>query len=159
MVYEFSIRTFEPQEFIDITTYVYRALETSGVESGVCLVFVPHTTAAVTINENADPDVVEDILGELNMLVPAHDGYAHIEGNSAAHIKSSMMGVSLQVVIHEGELLMGRWQGIYLAEFDGPRTRTVYVKVQPDPEHFKTINLEAIEMSDDENENQNSDET
>jgi len=142
MVYKFSIRTFEPQEFIDITNQVYRTIEDSGVNSGICHVFLPHTTAGLTINENADSDVVEDILGELNMLVPTHDGYAHIEGNSAAHIKSSMMGVSLNVIISENALLIGRWQGLYLAEFDGPRTRTVYVKIIPDP-----VPLQVIEQS------------
>ncbi len=145
MVYEFNIRTFESEEFIDITPYVYRAIEASGVESGMCNVFVPHTTAGITINENADPDVVDDILGELRMLVPKHDNYAHIEGNSAAHIKSSMMGVSLPVIIYEGALLMGRWQGIYLAEFDGPRTRTIYVKIMPDPENPKMLQVEDVE--------------
>lgn len=133
MVFEFSIRTFETEEFIDITPYVYRAIEASGVESGMCNVFVPHTTVGLTINENADPDVVDDMLGELSVIVPRHDGYAHAEGNSAAHIKSSLMGVSLPVIIHDGALLLGRWQGIYLTEFDGPRTRTVYVKIMPDP--------------------------
>lgn len=145
MVYEFNIRTFEAEEFIDITPYVYRAIEASGVDSGMCHIFTPHTTAGLTINENADPDVVDDILGELQMLVPQHDNYAHIEGNSAAHIKSSMMGVSLPVIIYEGALLMGRWQGIYLAEFDGPRTRTIYVKIMADPEKPKMLQVEDIE--------------
>jgi len=134
MVFEFNIRTFEAEEFIDITPYVYRAIEASGVESGMCHVFIPHTTAGLTINENADPDVVSDMLGTLEVLVPKYENYAHVEGNSAAHIKSSMMGVSLPVVIHDADLLLGRWQGIYLTEFDGPRTRTVYVKIMPDPD-------------------------
>ena len=87
----------------------------------------------------------DDILGELQMLVPKHDNYAHIEGNSAAHIKSSMMGVSLPVIIYEGALLMGRWQGIYLAEFDGPRTRTVYVKIMPDPDSPIMLQVDDME--------------
>ncbi len=94
MVFEFNIRTFETEEFIEITPYVYRAVE-EVVWTVVCVMFYPHTTAGVTINENADPDVVDDILGELELIVPRDDNYAHAEGNSAAHIKSSMMGVSL----------------------------------------------------------------
>ncbi len=152
MVYEFNIRTFEKEEFIDITPYVYRAIEASGVESGMCHVFVPHTTAGLTINENADPDVVEDILGELEVLAPQHDAYAHAEGNSAAHIKSSLMGVSLPVIIHDADLLLGRWQGIYLTEFDGPRTRTVLVKIMPDPyppQHMVVDDIERQEEGQD----------
>lgn len=154
MVFEFSLRTFEPEEFIDITPYVYRAIEASRVISGMCHVFIPHTTAGLTINENADPDVVDDILGELEMLVPRHDNYAHIEGNSAAHIKSSMMGVSLPVIIHDGALLMGRWQGIYLAEFDGPRTRTVYVKIMPDPEVPQMLVVDDYDEEDKESQSE-----
>lgn len=145
MVFEFNIRTFETEEFIEITPYVYRAIQASGVESGMCHVFIPHTTAGVTINENADPDVVDDILGELEMIVPREDNYAHAEGNSAAHIKSSMMGVSLPVIIYEGALLLGRWQGIYLAEFDGPRTRTVFVKIMPDPENVQMLQVDTLD--------------
>lgn len=145
MVLEFNIRTFETEEFIEITPYVYRAIQASGVESGMCHVFIPHTTAGVTINENADPDVVDDILGELEMIVPREDNYAHAEGNSAAHIKSSMMGVSLPVIIYEGALLLGRWQGIYLAEFDGPRTRTVFVKIMPDPENVQMLQVDTFD--------------
>lgn len=135
MVYEFTIRTFEDQEMVDITSYVYRAIEHSGVESGLCNVFIPHTTAGLTINENEDPDVVDDILEEMDILVPQNDIYKHVEGNSDAHVKSSLMGVSLPVIIHDGALLMGRWQGIFLVEFDGPRTRTVYVKIMADTEN------------------------
>jgi len=155
MVFEFSIRTFEPEEFIDITPYVYRAVEASGVESGMCNVFIPHTTAGLTINENADPDVVSDILGTLEVLVPRIENYAHVEGNSAAHIKSSMLGVSLPVIIHDADLLLGRWQGIYLAEFDGPRTRTVFVKISPDPDvpEMLVIEDDLEDLGDKEDEN------
>ena len=132
MVFEFNIRTFEKEEFIHITPYIERALEASGVENGLCVVYVPHTTAGVTINENADPSVCEDIIQELAVIVPDNDGYTHAEGNSAAHIKSSMMGVSQTLVVFQGRLLLGRWQGIFFTEFDGPRTRTVQVKIMAD---------------------------
>jgi secondary thiamine-phosphate synthase enzyme len=102
----------------------------SGVEQGLCVVFVPHTTAGVTINENADPAVCRDIVAELNKVIPFDDNYAHSEGNSAAHLKSSLVGQSLTVPIEDGKLALGAWQGIYFCEFDGPRTRRVYVMVR-----------------------------
>ena len=92
-------------------------------------IHVPHTTAGVTINENADPDVVSDILMELNKVIPLNDGYRHMEGNSAAHIKASLMGFGLNIIINNGSLLLGTWQGIYFTEFDGPRNRKVYIKI------------------------------
>lgn len=126
---EFSVRTAQHTQMIDITRQVQQAVEKSGAQRGICCVFVPHTTAAVTINENADPDVVTDFIKEINRIVPWEDGYLHAEGNSAAHLKSSLVGCSEQVIVDGGRLVLGTWQGIYLVEFDGPRTRKVYVAV------------------------------
>ena len=112
---------------------IRKAVADSGVMDGICTVFVPHTTAAVTINENADPDVVRDFTAELGKIVPWEDGYRHMEGNSAAHLKASMMGFSQQIIVDEGKLLLGTWQGIWFCEFDGPRSRSVYVKLMGDP--------------------------
>ncbi len=128
-VYTFNVRTQQATAMIDITRQVQEAVSESKVENGICVVFIPHTTAAITINENADPDVVRDFLMEINKVIPFSDGYHHIEGNSAAHIKSSLMGFSETVIIENGRLLLGTWQGIYLTEFDGPRTRKVHVKI------------------------------
>jgi secondary thiamine-phosphate synthase enzyme len=116
-------------EFINITSDVQKAVRSAGVSQGICTVFVPHTTAGVTINENADPDVVRDMLMELEKIVPFNDHYAHREGNSAAHIKASFMGSTVQLIVDSGRLLLGTWQGIYFCEFDGPRRRTVQVQV------------------------------
>lgn len=129
MVYKFNVNTGKQCAMIDITAEVQKIVTESGVEDGICMVYIPHTTAAVTINENADPDVVRDMLYELDKIVPHSDGYKHFEGNSAAHIKSSMFGFSENVIIDSGRLLLGRWQGIYLCEFDGARSRTVYLKI------------------------------
>ena len=125
----FSVRTDKHTQMIDITSRIEGIVRESGVDSGLCTVFVPHTTAAVTINENADPDVVRDFTMEINKIVPWEDGYRHAEGNSAAHLKASMIGFSEQIIIDEGRLVLGTWQGIYFVEFDGPRTRKVYVKI------------------------------
>ena len=125
-----SVRTTQRTEFIDITGEVAGVIRSSGIKDGLCLVFVPHTTAAVTINENADPSVVRDMLKELNKVVPFDDGYTHGEGNSAAHIKSSLVGCSLTVAVERGEPVLGTWQGIYFCEFDGPRSRSVLVEVR-----------------------------
>ena len=114
---------------LDITDMIRKAVADSGVKDGICTVFVPHTTAAVTINENADPDVVRDFTMEIDKIVPWEDGYYHMEGNSAAHLKSSMIGFSEQVIIDDSRLVLGTWQGIYFCEFDGPRHRKVYVKI------------------------------
>jgi secondary thiamine-phosphate synthase enzyme len=116
---------------IDITNQVKSVLRESSVKSGVCYVFVPHTTAAVTINENADPSVPRDIIMELDKVIPLHDNYRHIEGNSAAHIKSSLIGSSEAVFIEDGQLILGTWQSLFFCEFDGPRTRKFYVKLIP----------------------------
>jgi len=123
----FSVRTGARTEFVDVTARVQDAVERSGVREGICLVYVPHTTAAVTINENADPSVVRDMLKELNKIVPFQDGYEHVEGNSAAHLKSTAVGCSCAVPVTEGRLALGTWQGIYFCEFDGPRSRRMNV--------------------------------
>lgn len=124
----FSVRTGKRIEMVDITGEVEAAVNEVGLSDGVCLVFVPHTTAGITINENADPSVVRDILSTLSQLVPADNRYSHCEGNSDAHIKASMMGFSLQIIVEGGKLQLGTWQGIYFCEFDGPRNRQVWVK-------------------------------
>ena len=129
MLIKLDVTTEKHTEMKDITRLVQKAVTDSGVTEGVCIVFVPHTTAAVTINENADPDVVRDFTMEINKIVPWEDGYHHMEGNSAAHLKSSLIGFSEQLLIANGRLVLGSWQGIYVCEFDGPRRRKVYVKV------------------------------
>lgn len=125
----FSVRTTQTVQFINIDREVERIIRESGVQDGACVIFVPHTTAAVTINENADPDVVRDMVMEVNKIVPFNDGYHHMEGNSAAHIKSSMFSPSLTIIIENGRPVYGTWQSIYFCEFDGPRSRTCIVKV------------------------------
>lgn len=129
MVYPINIKTNQREEFCDITDKLTEIVRLSGVIDGLCTVFVPHTTAALTINENADPDVVHDILGKLRRLIPEKDGYRHMEGNSDAHLKASLMGTSEQIIIKDGKLLLGTWQGLYFTEFDGPRLRKVYVSI------------------------------
>lgn len=116
-------------ELIDITSHVQNIVKRSGVKEGVCYVYVPHTTAAVTINENADPSVINDIQNYLNKLVPFDGPYSHAEGNSDAHIKTSLVGCSKIIVVTNGDLLLGTWQGIFFCEFDGPRNRKVHIKV------------------------------
>ena len=128
-VYQFPVHTSSHTQMVDITGQVQKIVTESGVQDGLCVVFVPHTTAAVTINENADPDVQTDFMKEINKIVPWEDGYRHMEGNSAAHLKASMMGFSETVIIEKGRLLLGTWQGIYFLEYDGARSRRVYVKI------------------------------
>jgi secondary thiamine-phosphate synthase enzyme len=132
MIHRISISTRDRVEFQDVTGRVAEIVRSSGVQSGICHVFVPHTTAAVTINEHADPDVVEDIAAKLDALVPRHDKYRHTEGNSPAHIKASLIGSSEAVFIEDGRLVLGTWQGIFFCEFDGPRQRSLMVKVAGD---------------------------
>ena len=127
-----SVSTTSRNQMIDVTAQVRAAVRKSNVKWGVCLVFVPHTTAAVTINENADGSVPRDVLAGLERIAPADAGYAHAEGNSDAHIKSSLVGCQLSVFVEKGELALGTWQGIWFCEFDGPRTRKIYVKVVAD---------------------------
>ena len=124
-----EIKTSSHSEMINITPTIQKCVAESGVEDGICLIFVPHTTAAVTINENADPDVQNDMIMELEKIVPWADGYRHYEGNSAAHLKASILGPSQQIIIENGRLQLGTWQGIYYCEFDGPRNRKLMVKV------------------------------
>ena len=129
MVQTFQVKTSIQSEFIDITRSVQEAVKKTGVKDGICIIFIPHTTAAVTINENADPSVVQDILMELNKMVPFKDPYRHMEGNSPAHIKASLLGCSEMVIVESGKLVLGTWQGIFFCEFDGPRNREVRVRV------------------------------
>lgn len=128
---ELSVETSGQCQFVNIDRQVERAVVESGVSDGFCVVFVPHTTAGITINENADPDVVRDMALILDRVVPWEDGYAHTEGNSAAHAKASMMGSSIHVIIKNGRMQFGTWQSIYFCEFDGPRSRKVWVQVFP----------------------------
>lgn len=137
MLHSFSIQTQSQTEFLDITHQIQTIVSESRVQNGLCQVFIPHTTAGITINENADPSVRHDMIMELNKVIPFDDNYHHMEGNSAAHIKSSLMGISLSVIIDEGRLMLGTWQGIYFCEFDGPRQRKVWVKF---PEEKNTSN-------------------
>lgn len=128
-MYTISLRTPSRTSMVDITAKVQEVVAKSGVKSGICMVFVPHTTAGVTINENADPDVVSDIIMQVNRTIPFESDYEHSEGNSAAHIKASLFGFSEQLIIENGRLVLGTWQGIYFCEFDGPRSRQVHVKL------------------------------
>ena len=123
----FTLRTTARCEMIDITDRVAALVKESGIQDGSCLVFVPHTTAAVTINENADPDVPRDILASLDRIIPLSDRYRHAEGNAAAHIKASLFGASQTIFIESGRLVLGTWQSFFFCEFDGPRTRQVLV--------------------------------
>ena len=116
-------------ELIDVTAHVREAIRASGIRDGLAIVYTPHTTAAITINENADPDVARDLVSALNKLVPFDDHYRHAEGNSAAHVKSSLVGISETLIVQGGTPLLGTWQGVYLCEFDGPRRRQVQVRV------------------------------
>ena len=132
MIRQFRVQTKSRTELVDITQGVQRLVTESGIRSGVCYMYVPHTTSAITINENTDPNVGRDILKELNKVVPFDDQYSHNEGNSAAHIKSTLVGVSKAVIVEEGRLALGTWQAIFYCEFDGPRDRRVFVKVMKD---------------------------
>ena len=130
-MHSFSITTNSRSQFIDITGHVQKVVAESRMADGLCHIWVPHTTAGLTVNENADPSVVEDILKHLDRMVPWDNHYRHGEGNSAAHIKSSLMGCQLTVIIKDGRLQLGTWQGIYFCEFDGPRQRQVWVELVP----------------------------
>jgi secondary thiamine-phosphate synthase enzyme len=124
-----TIQTKRRNEFIDITEEIEEIIKRKGIKSGICFLFVPHTTCGLTINENADPSVKRDIIDKFEELVPENDRYSHSEGNADSHIKSTITGHSLTVFIEDGILQLGTWQGIYLCEFDGPRTRNIWVKI------------------------------
>lgn len=128
MIYNFNINT-EHENFYNITSYVRQAVMESGVQSGLAVVYCPHTTAGITINENADPDVVNDLLYALDKTYPDRPQFKHAEGNSAAHLKASCIGSSATVIIENNCLVLGTWQGIYFTEFDGPRNRRFVVKI------------------------------
>jgi len=125
----FQIQTQKRNQFVEITGQVRAALKQSGLREGLCVVYCPHTTAAVTINENADPDVVNDMLLHMDRTIPQHQpGFRHGEGNSDSHIKASLVGPSVTLLVDKGDVVLGRWQGVWFCEFDGPRTRTVHVQ-------------------------------
>jgi secondary thiamine-phosphate synthase enzyme len=125
----FEVKTKSREELVDITDKVRQFVRSSQVKDGVCVVYVPHTTAAVTVNENADPSVRHDILMTLGKIVPDSLPYSHSEGNSPAHVKASLLGSSVNIIVEGGELILGTWQGLFFCEFDGPRTRKVLVKI------------------------------
>lgn len=125
---DIAVSTHSKTEFIDVTARVQDAVAQEGMASGLCMVYVPHTTAGVTINESADPNVQRDILMALERMVPERNDYRHLEGNSTAHVKSSLMGASAIVAVESGRLVLGTWQGIFFCEFDGPRSRKLHVR-------------------------------
>jgi secondary thiamine-phosphate synthase enzyme len=129
MLKTLNIKSKSKTEFIDITDNIHEAIKESGVKSGICYIYVPHTTAGITINEGADSSVTREILTTLNKLIPFEGDYQHMEGNSAAHIKSTLVGVSQIVIIEDGKAILGAWQSVYFCEFDGPRHRRVIVKI------------------------------
>lgn len=132
MIQRLSVRTRSKVEFQDITSKVQELVRSSGVESGICYIFVPHTTAGVTVNEHADPSVAEDIETQLHLMVPQGSDYRHLEGNAPAHIKAVLVGNSETLLVDRGKILLGTWQGVFFCEFDGPRDRTTIVKIVPD---------------------------
>ena len=129
MKYSLEVKTSSRTQMLDITKDIEKIIKESEIKNGSCIVFIPHTTAAVTINENADPDVQKDFIKAINKIVPWDDDYLHMEGNSAAHLKASMIGFSEQLMVEKGRILLGTWQGIYFIEFDGPRNRKVWVSI------------------------------
>lgn len=128
-MHEIHVRTPSAIALVDITAEVQRVVRESGTQTGICHLFVPHTTAGLIVNENWDPSVREDIIYALNKLIPMRDNYRHREGNAAAHIKATLVGNSQALLIENGQVRLGTWQGIYLAEFDGPRHRTVWLHI------------------------------
>ena len=125
----FNIKTGSRAEMVDITSSVQKEISKSGMKEGLCVIYVPHTTAGITINEGADPAVFQDILEKLNEIVPRNAGYRHSEGNADSHINASLMGSSVTVLIEDGRIVLGTWQKIFFCEFDGPRSRKVYLKI------------------------------
>ena len=128
-LYQFSLSTKRQQEFVDITGFLRQAIEESGITAGIAVIYCPHTTAGITINENADPDVVRDIIATLDKVFPVRGDYRHYEGNSHAHLKSSYVGAEKTIIIKDGKPLLGTWQSVFFCEFDGPRNRRVFIKV------------------------------
>ena len=126
---KFIVSSSQQTQIIDITSQVQSIVSSSKIEEGVCHVFIPHTTAGITINENADPDVKADLLMEINKIIPFQDNYMHMEGNSAAHIKATLFGNSQTVLVENGRIQLGTWQGLFFCEFDGPRSRKVWVNL------------------------------
>jgi secondary thiamine-phosphate synthase enzyme len=126
---KFTVHSPDRTAIIDITKQVQSIVKENGIKNGICYVFIPHTTAGVTINENADPDVKSDMLMEINKVIPFTDSYQHMEGNSAAHIKASLFGNSETIFLKDGRLQLGTWQGVFFCEFDGPRTRHVWINL------------------------------
>ena len=129
MFFRYSIKTNSREEFVDITHFVQESIRKADILDGIVTVYCPHTTAAVTINENTDPNVERDFLVEIDKIVPLVDNYRHMEGNSAAHIKASIIGASEHLIIDQGKLILGTWQSVFFTEFDGPRNRLVFVKI------------------------------
>ncbi len=128
-VMKISLKTSERNQFIDITDRITDVIYNSGIENGIAIIYTPHTTAGITINENADPSVKKDIINFLNKKIPYHGDYKHMEGNADSHIKSSLIGCSETVIIENKRILLGTWQGIFFCEFDGPRRREVWIKI------------------------------
>jgi secondary thiamine-phosphate synthase enzyme len=129
MLTTISVKTSSRIDMVDITSSVQKEASKSGITDGICVVYVPHTTAGITVNEGADPAVCQDIITKLNELVPPNAGYRHMEGNSDSHIKASIIGSSVNVLIENDRLVLGTWQKVFFCEFDGPRSRKVYIKV------------------------------
>ena len=129
MPIKIKVKTGSRSEMVDITGMVREEIERDGLKDGLCIVYVPHTTAGVTINEGADPAVCTDVINKLNKLVPANEGYRHMEGNSDSHIKTLLTGSSVSVIVENNRLVLGTWQKIFFCEFDGPRSRSVYLKL------------------------------
>ncbi len=126
-----TVKTSRRREMVDVTGHFKKALADAGMKSGLALAFVPHTTAGITINENADPDVTRDVLAHLAKLVPANDGFRHAEGNSDSHIQASLVGSSVTVIVEDGRLVLGTWQSVFFCEFDGPRSRNLHIEFVP----------------------------
>lgn len=129
-MYELEINTTKRCQMIDITKRLHAIINDNNIKEGIMTIFVPHTTAGITINENGDPDVRKDIIHQLSEISPQSEAFKHFEGNSDAHVKSSLVGASTQIIIDEGQMMLGTWQSVYLCEFDGPRNRKVWVKVK-----------------------------
>lgn len=127
-----KINSNKRNDFIDITSDIQKVIDENKINNGICFLHVPHTTAGITINENADPDVIGDIISKTTRIFPQFDDYRHIEKNSDAHIKTSLFGPSLNLIIEDGRLILGTWQAVYFCEFDGPRNRKIYVKILKD---------------------------